>query len=139
MKKKLELNLVEKYPDIFKHYGGDIRETCMGWGFSHGDGWYNLLDEMCQKLTDLTRGKGLYVVASQVKEKFGTLNFYYDIEFSDDYVFDNTSKKITDEISDIINDAESRSSKVCESCGKPGKIRGSGWIVTLCDDCSKKD
>ena len=32
MDKELEQKLVEKYPNLYKEYGGDITETCMGWG-----------------------------------------------------------------------------------------------------------
>ena len=72
MHKILEKKLVAKYPDIFKDYGGDIRQTCMGWGLACGKGWFLLLDKLCNKIKDMN------VVARQVKEKFGTLRFYID-------------------------------------------------------------
>jgi CRISPR/Cas system-associated protein Cas10 (large subunit of type III CRISPR-Cas system) len=163
MKKELELKLVEKYPVIFKQYGGDIRKTCMGWGFSHSDDWYDLIDRMCADITTLSKGKGIQVVAEQVKEKFGTLRFYYCIEFEkprkhrikstiQNLMFNHKLGKlywkllkyrrkiyrtIEEKIGDRIDDAEYESSKTCEICGKPGKRRGGGWIVTLCDECDK--
>ena len=70
MEKKLEQQLVEKYPTLYQDYGGDMRKTCMHWGFSHGDGWYNLIDELSAKLEPFG------VIAAQVKEKFGGLRFY---------------------------------------------------------------
>ena len=60
------------------------------------------------------------VVADQVKEKFGTLRFYYS--GGDDY------------IRGMVSMAESMSGCTCEECGKPGGRRGGGWIVTLCDE-----
>jgi hypothetical protein len=33
--------------------------------------------------------------------------------------------------------AESMSSVTCEDCGIPGKVRGGGWIRTLCDTCAE--
>lgn len=59
------------------------------------------------------------VVATQVKEKYGTLRFYLSHE--DDY------------ISGVVAMAEYLSELTCETCGAPGKTRGSGWVRTLCD------
>jgi len=59
------------------------------------------------------------VTASQVKEKFGTLRFYYS--GGDDYI---------DGLSAM---AESMSAVTCEECGSPGKVRHSGWLRALCD------
>lgn len=60
------------------------------------------------------------VTLDQVKEKFGTLRFYYT--GGDEY------------ISGLVSMAESMSGVTCETCGAPGKQRGGGWIVTLCDE-----
>lgn len=60
------------------------------------------------------------VVARQIKEKFGTLRFYYD--GGDDYIRGLESM------------ADSMSARICEDCGNPGKIRKGGWVRTLCDD-----
>jgi hypothetical protein len=59
------------------------------------------------------------VVAMQVKEKFGTLRFYYS--GGDDYV------------RGLENMAESMSAVTCEECGSPGVVRKGGWIRVLCD------
>ena len=61
------------------------------------------------------------VVAVQVKEKFGTLRFYYN--GGDEYV------------SGLVSMAESMSAHTCEVCANPAKTRGRGWIVTQCDPC----
>lgn len=59
------------------------------------------------------------VIVRQVKEKFGTLRFYYDGG--------------DDEISGMVRMAESMSGFMCEECGAPGELRHGGWIRTLCD------
>lgn len=59
------------------------------------------------------------VVASQVKEKYGTLRFYTN--GNDEYV------------DGLISMAESMSARTCETCGSPGKTRRGGWVRTLCD------
>ena len=58
------------------------------------------------------------VTLDQVKEKFGTLRFYYS--GGDDY------------ISGLVSMAESMTGVTCEECGNPGESRGGGWIRTLC-------
>jgi hypothetical protein len=63
--------------------------------------------------------------ASQVKEKFGTLRFYLTHG--------------TDEMYAIIGEAQQKSAKTCETCGKPGRIRGRGWYYTRCHSCYKKE
>ena len=60
------------------------------------------------------------VTLDQVKEKFGTLRFYYS--GGDDY------------ISGLVSMAESMSAVTCEECGNPGKQVGGGWITTLCKE-----
>ena len=119
MDKRLERTLVEKYPNLYQNYGGDIRQTCMGWGFSCGDGWFKLIDELSAKL----EAKG--IVASQVKEKFGGLRFYID----------PCEKDVFDEVHKLIDEAASESLKTCEICGKPGELRTGGWLKTTCDKC----
>ena len=64
------------------------------------------------------------VVAMQVKEKFGTLNFYY--RGGDDY------------IRGLVDMAESMSAITCEVCGQPGERRSDGWIKTLCETHQKE-
>jgi hypothetical protein len=60
------------------------------------------------------------VVATQIKEKFGTLRFYY--YGGDDY------------IRGVVDMADSMSAVICEDCSKPGKSRRGGWIRVLCDE-----
>lgn len=136
MKKELELKLVKEFPIIFKDYGGDMRKTCMAWGISVNDGWFDLIRNLCKEINNIIKGTDLKVIADQVKEKFGTLRFYYHIDF-------NSSKckeieKISNEISIIINNYEEKSAKICEVCGKQGKLIGENWLTTLCEECKEK-
>ena len=63
------------------------------------------------------------VTLDQVKEKFGTLRFYYQGG-------DN-------EISGMVRMAESMSGVTCEGCGNPGERRGGGWVHTYCTPCEE--
>jgi hypothetical protein len=64
-------------------------------------------------------------VATQVKEKFGTLRFY--VSGGDDFT------------NGVIRMAEAMSSVTCEECGKPGTTSGPGWVRTLCVEHRKKN
>ena len=173
MREELDNKLCAKYPKIFRDRRAPMNQTCMCWGFEHGDGWYNIIDQMCaniqhhidwtrkQRLNALLYNRALsraikgdlstynrlsvwqrnqidddlkdpepqlrhvpeacpQVVAMQVKEKFGTLRFYYS--GGDDIV------------RGIERMADSMSAVTCEECGIPGRIRHGGWISTHCDE-----
>lgn len=132
MNKELELKLVEKYPNILQDYGGDKMKTCMAWGMECGDGWYDLLDDLFAKLDYIFNVSGVLVVADQIKEKFGTLRFYYHEVGSSSIV-----SKIID---DIVSRAEKRSAYICEKTGKEGALCSRvGWLKTLNKDEAKKE
>lgn len=129
MTKELELKLVEKYPKILKDYGGDEKITCMAWGFECEDGWFEILDkamEEIQYFCDLcsSKEKEITLVAEQIKQKFGTLRFYYRIENASD-----VQKRILDL---IVDNVERKSARVCEVSGDRGKLCMRGhWVKTL--------
>lgn len=165
MQKELEKNLVESYPVIFQDYGGDARKTCMAWGIACGDGWYLLINDMCQKIMDTIGEHDIQVIATQVKEKFGGLRFYYVVIFKPS-IFNKVSRKIRhlffkmklgrqywklvdfrkkhfykttiEKISNIVEETEMKSYEICERCGNPGKRIDGSWVVTLCSSCHKK-
>jgi len=164
MDKRLEKKLVEKYPNIFRDYGGDIQRTCMGWGMSCGDGWFQLIDKLCEDIINIIGDETIEVIALQVKEKFGGLRFYYSIEENPsvfkkldnlirNFMFSkrlgkqywkviNFKKKFWktthEKISDIVEQAERDSYKICETCSRPGEVRDSGWIKTSCEFCNEQ-
>lgn len=125
MDKEKELELVKKYPNLYKEYGGDMRETCMHWGMTCGNGWYNLINELSEKLEKLG------VVAAQVKEKFGGLRFYLN----------PCNEDVWEEAHNLVREAEIKSFETCEICGTTENVetKGPGWIRTLCNECRNKD
>ena len=94
-------------------------------GVACGAGWFNILNQLCQNIQSHIDWKNskeevvAQVTIAQIKEKFGSLRFYYD--GGDDY------------ISGMVTLAESMSGVTCEDCGDVGVHRNGGWIRTLCD------
>jgi hypothetical protein len=124
MRKELEQRLVERYPTWFDT-GGDIRHTLMSWGFTHDDGWFDILWRLCEDLEPLVaqfeKETGLHFEVLQVKEKFGGLRFYVNCRRNEG-------------IRQRIGIAADESFRTCEICGQPGALREERSIKTLCDE-----
>ena len=124
MRQELDSLLCEKYPKMMVNRNKNMQETCMCWGFECGDGWFNILDQLMGNIQHHIDWKNrkeevvAQVTLDQVKEKFGTLRFYYS--GGDDY------------IDGLVTMAESMSGVTCEECGLPGTQTQGGWIKTAC-------
>ena len=136
MRQELDAQLCEKYPKMMVNRNKSMMETTMCWGFECGDGWFKILDSLMSNIQHYTdwnndnfaKGYKQYkqvpqVTLDQVKEKFGTLRFYYT--GGDAY------------ISGMVSLAESLTAVTCESCGNVGKTRGGGWVHTYCEPCEE--
>jgi len=98
MSPELEQKLIEKYPILFQDRNKPVTESCMYFGCEFSDGWYKLLDELCEYLTKLSKREDLLklnkeyhtkenhgfmyvkpptISFSQVKEKFGKMRIYW--------------------------------------------------------------
>lgn len=179
MRQELDTALCAKYPKMFVNRNKSMQETCMCWGFECGEGWYNIINQLCGNIQrhidwkEKQRGfvatyndmmlqararnwvpfEEYYkhyteearehvrieilqlnfrdvpelipqVTVDQVKEKFGTLRFYYT--GGDTY------------IDGLVSMAESMSGVTCEECGNIGEQRGGGWVHTYCNPCEDK-
>jgi len=91
------------------------------WGVECNNGWFNIINMLCRNIQSHLNWKKEIpqVVVTQVKEKFGSLRFYYD--GGDEYV------------SGLVDMAEAISEVTCEVCGEPGEARQVGWHKVLCE------
>lgn len=55
MNKELEEKLYKDFPLLYSEHKLPMSHTCMCWGFSHGDGWYNLIYELSSKLEQMIK------------------------------------------------------------------------------------
>lgn len=105
-----------------------------------GAGWHSLL----RWLHERTVKANLPVKYRQVKEKFGTLRIYCDIDETQlpaDVENPIEYQTAVDRLDRLIEHVERLSSIICEDCGNPGrtcKPNGKYYMVTICDDCETK-
>ena len=125
MKKSLENKLFKDYPKIFRKKDLPMSQTCLCWGVATGDGWYMLIDSLCNYLQfDIDRNGEPQIEADQVKEKYGSLCFYTGG---------------TDRQRGMIAFASYLSAFICEDCGSTDNVtQTKGYITSLCKSCMKK-
>lgn len=112
--------LYERYPKIFQEHIRPVSQ--MPVGFACDDGWFDLIDALCELLQfDIDHNGTPQIHARQVKEKLGTLRFH--------------TSQSTDEQNGMISFAQSMSGRICEVCGNPGKTQVVGsYIATRCPE-----
>ena len=106
-----------------------------------GEGWTSLVESIYKYIDKFKTA----ITVVQVKEKFGTLRFYYDIQtmqLGESPEFDIALPYYEDEVEAIENYvrmAEIKSGTICEACGDAGSIRNERpWVRTLCTACLKE-
>jgi hypothetical protein len=101
--------LCERYPRIFAKRRASPSVSLMAFGFECGDGWFEIVDKLCAQLQAISDREGApQLVATQVKEKFGTLHFY--------------TSDATEEHMTAIAAAQRDSARTCELCGHAGQL-----------------
>lgn len=117
--------LYKDYPKIFKQKDDNVQTSCMPFGFECGNGWYWLIDRLCELLQfNIDKNGYPQIEATQVKEKFGGLRFCTDINYN--------------ESAAMIEFAEHLSYSICEVCGSTDDVsQTSGWIMSLCKNCKR--
>jgi len=160
MNEKLDRALCEKYPLIFRDRNAPMTQTAMCWGFSHGDGWYNIIDVLCGMLySDYRHAKVRYENLVQWKEEGGAFPWKGGKEITDEEVATAKAKmeeeaeripvasqvkekfgglrfyvdRASEKHYNYITFAENMSYRTCEECGNAGTHYSFGWHQTLCD------
>ena len=120
MRDALQNLLYARYPDLYRQKDLPMNRTCMCWGFSCHDGWFGIIDAMSKTITTLDPT----VQATQVKEKFASLRFYYS--------FKRTSAGHAG-VGAAVSCAEMMSTRRSEVTGRVGEVMqsNSGWYATL--------
>ena len=136
MKENLQEKLYETYPEIFKDKELPESESCMHRGIETGDGWYDLIDMLCQKLQwQASVNKYPQVVAEQVKQECGSFNFIFRTEATEESG-KFKQPRTAEYLRGMVHFAESMSKMICEKCGAIGEPHGRvPRMYVRCDDC----
>ncbi len=161
MNEKNTQELCKKYPLIFMPRPGTVSRR-RGFAFCHGDGWYSILDALCEALYSPYRAACRQYESLRARE--GQAPWRPDLPVISAVDVERARLEMArtrDEIPQavqvkekfgtlrfyvdggnerswtLIELAEGMSERTCEVCGAPGTIRRGGWIRTLCDEHHK--
>ena len=117
-----------------------------------GSGWDPILEKLSYQLESLNvryaKPWGVKVVSAQVKEKYGTLRFYFDCHIEG--IEENTREQevmlryVQDLADDYVRQAEKDCFNVCELCGETigtpehPRCETLGWVKYVCRNCVLK-
>lgn len=98
------MEIIAKYPLLFRRYSLPMSQTCMCWGLQIRKGWYPLMDELCQVLQSKIDNHELEQVEfEEIKEKFGSLRI--------------TTIPYNKEVDKLIRQTKNKAHNTCELCG----------------------
>lgn len=159
MKDEFELKLQKDYPFMKQNRVNGERNSYRRFGCECSNGWYNLIHNLCQEITEKYAEYQLPVdiVVLQVKQKFATLRFYYEYEDAPcklqalDFIGSGSSirlnprhseedpkQRLRNEITEIVRKYEKKSASVCEICGADNAERRNMsryYVRTVCGKC----
>jgi len=116
------IDLIEAHPDLF-HPLPDNPGVAKA-SPECGEGWRDLLQRACARIRAVVQADGGSFKATQVKEKYATLRFYWEGALS---------PKADAQVDEIIDLAEARSACTCEVCGEEGRLYCSAGVpLTRC-------
>lgn len=165
MNQELEDYLVKRYPQFVKGRSDSQAKSPMHYGFQCGDGWFNLLNMLCESIenhiynlkrnNEFNQGQLDLAKAGKLEQMHDWMRDIYQkgelvIKKVPDISIEEVKEKFgqlrfsvkgaDDSIRGMIQMASAMSATICEECGKPGKLSStnSGWIRVLCKEHSAK-
>lgn len=158
MREELDRKLCDEFPGIFRDRNAPVTETPMGFGPDVGDGWYDLVRDVCRFIDnalDNARSSVIYEYKAANKLDYmtdlppavlETLNVgrmavvaeqvkekYGGLRFY--WRGEHLPERTHNEVSGAVSMAEMRSYKICEACGERGQRNENGWLSVRCVPC----
>jgi hypothetical protein len=122
MRDALEQLLFHRYPGFYVGRHMPLTENFMAYGFTHGDGWFAIVDVLSGLATQMMSRTGNRIIASQVKQKLGGLRFHMRGYMRGIDAFMGGARAL----------GERYSYRVSELSGRPGVLQvGDGHYCTL--------
>ena len=120
---KLPQAMIESHLDWLKAV--DSRDPLPMSGAEVGSGWHGILTRLLDELAGILRPIEGQMTIRRIKEKFGTLRFYWA---------GNLDRDTARRVADAIRHAEFRSGCTCETCGNRGLlVNDDEWLSTRCE------
>lgn len=163
MDSNLEMKLQKQFPFMLQNRVKEERNAYRRFGCECGNGWYNLIYELCESITKKYQEyeMPIDIEVLQVKQKFAALRFYYKymdtvssiqaIDFIGNGISlrlnpsdssDSKKQNLRKDIADIVRSYEKKSASVCEMCGGNGERKNISkkyyYVRTVCENCYKK-
>jgi hypothetical protein len=163
MRIELDQDLCKRFPELFVLRNSDPSESPMCWGFDCGDGWYNIVNQLCKLIQGHLKhreegiawavefNKNLAVAQANNWEGWqegwskkprkvpNSIDPVVVTQVKEKYgtlrFYHNGGDQF---ISGVVSMAEAMSAVTCETCGNPGKTHSGPWIRTLCDEHAAK-
>ena len=128
MAKDWKIELIRAHTRLFRPPKGYL-EGAQGYPECN-EGWRDLIDRACVRIENaLDNGDPVKIV--QIKEKYGTLRFYWSGRLPSE-----TEAKVRE----VVSLAEARSACTCEICGAEGRLYGQrDWLATRCAEHAAGD
>lgn len=118
-----KIRIKNKFARFFMKWLWSLKRS--NWKYLRKKLTYNFIDNIERKFKKEEYETIPQVIATQVKEKFGSLRFYYNGG--------------NEKIDGMVWLAEHMSYSICEDCGTTENIgQTKGWISTLCGECGKR-
>ena len=167
MRKDLEAQILERYPELFKKSESPSREPVLRWGFECEDGWFTLIDALCA--TIMSEVHYLRQKLQDVEERLRhpeSLADWQRTEYTPLYLAElraqlaNATSQLptltsvkqkwgalevyphnrTLDLERLIEFAHRLSLRICELCGTTvdARPREGRWIRVTCPSCSTK-
>jgi hypothetical protein len=140
--------LVVNHPGLFRGEDASI------WSYV-SPGWFGIIDKLCSDIEEISGPDVARIEVQQIKEKFGTLRFYWVLvdegDSNIDVIVDHDRHGISPEreaaddglrlrISALVRACEKASASICERCSRPGNLDSDGgWWRTRCEECLRKE
>jgi hypothetical protein len=125
MKLQNTQKLIEAFPNLYRTIAKKPIEDSSRFNFQIDDGWFDLLVELSRELESIAQRQSLsgddWPDVKFVEAQYASMRFNLHHH--------------NDEMHKMAYKFEVQSTCTCEKCGKPGKVRDSIWLETLCDAC----
>jgi hypothetical protein len=123
--------LIQSYPRLFKGAPPAVQSHLPA-------GWYARVDKLCADIDSLLDDEhAARFSVRQIKEKFGSLRFYYHLEQAEEDVIiadlsggsprevgrERRPTRIAKRLRDLVDAACSATDTICDECGEPAAMR----------------